>query len=449
MKATEILIYSIFVCLLFLFCIHFHFNPLNNSQNINNENDKYQLLKQKVEFEKLLHIIHTQNETITMLSTILEANDPSNKMTNLINDLNQKDKEIESLYKIVENNRKDLIIFENKIADISSSLSISEKIVMPCNITQNPIINKKNFDRKISADILNIQSSSIENECEKRYGLQLIDLWRDTGSIWCKDAINNELNIDGISSELKCYQYHQEHKKLDGRGPDIFCEATNFIMDFSKITGEPAKGKKPALGSQYLNFQKGALYSTCKKTNAFKSNAFMPHHSLLMSSFETDKSIPNIDSYVTVDTTTYVLARDEDCENSFHSTADFMNMFLVMAALDINPSDQQVMLFDKHPEGPYIDLIKNAFSPNHPVIRHTDYKNKVLFKKLIFHLESPAGLIFPKVSRPDPLRCFSTSFFQAYRKFILQSFDLYNTSPPPIPTVTLSLRHRSASKVMI
>jgi hypothetical protein len=448
MKITEILIYAIFVCLFFLFGIHFHFNPLINSQNINNENDKYQLLKQKVEFEKLMHIIHTQNETITMLSTILESNDTSNKMTNLINDLNHKDKEIESLYKIVENNRKDLIIFENKLADISTP-SISEKIIIPCNITQKPITNNKFSTIKSSVDILNIESSNIENECEKRYGLQLIDLWRDTGSIWCKDEINNELNIDGISSELKCYQYHQEHKKIDGRGPDIFCEATNFIMDFNKITGEPAKGKKPSLGSQYLNFKNGALYSTCKKTNKFKSNAFMPHHSLLMRNFETVKSIPNTDSYVTVDTTTYVLARDEDCENSFHSTADFMNMYLVMAALDINPSDQQVMLFDKHPEGPYKDLIKKAFSPNHPVIRHTDYKNKVLFKKLIFHLESPAGLIFPKVSRPDPLKCFSTSFFQSYRKFILQAFDLYNIPPPPIPSITLSLRHRSSSKVII
>lgn len=45
---------------------------------------------------------------------------------------------------------------------------------------------------------------------------------------------------------------------------------------------------------------------------------------------------------------------------------------------------------------------------------------QVMFKKLIFHLESPAGLIFPKVSNPDPLRCRNTGLFHAYRKHILE-----------------------------
>jgi hypothetical protein len=153
------------------------------------------------------------------------------------------------------------------------------------------------------------------------------------------------------------------------------------------------------------------------------------------------------DSYTTVNVPTYLLARDEDCENSFHSTADFMNIFLVMSALNLDPDNQQVMLFDKHPDGPYMELYSKAFSKKYPVIRNDHYGNKIiLFKKLVFHLESPAGLIFPKVARPDPLKCYSTSFFQAYRKYILNSFDLYDVTPPSIPTITLSLRHRTPHK---
>jgi hypothetical protein len=49
-----------------------------------------------------------------------------------------------------------------------------------------------------------------------------------------------------------------------------------------------------------------------------------------------------------------------------------------------------------------------------------------MFKKLVFHLESPAGLIFPKVSNPDPLRCRNTGLFDAYRKHILQ-VEIYVT----------------------
>ena len=92
-------------------------------------------------------------------------------------------------------------------------------------------------------------------------------------------------------------------------------------------------------------------------------------------------------------------------------------------------------------------MIKNAYSPNHPVIRHKDFNGKtVLFKKLIFHLESPAGLIFPRVANPDPLKCHSAGMFQEYRKFVLNAFNLYNVPPPPIPSISLILRQRTKEK---
>ncbi len=74
-----------------------------------------------------------------------------------------------------------------------------------------------------------------------------------------------------------------------------------------------------------------------------------------------------------------------------------MNMFLLKNALDVDIKNQQVLLFDKFSDGPYIELIIKAYAPVHGVKRHTQYSGKVLFKKLIFHLESPAGLIFPRV----------------------------------------------------
>ncbi|CAE7543467.1 Eogt [Symbiodinium microadriaticum] len=173
----------------------------------------------------------------------------------------------------------------------------------------------------------------------------------------------------------------------------------------------------------------------------------MPHHQLQMAKFRAEVPQPSISSIDTVDTPLYLLARDEDCENSFHSTADFMNMFVVLSVLNIKPDDIQVMLFDKHTDGPYYDLIRRAYSPRHELLRHGHFqKKKVMFKRLIFHLESPAGLIFPKVANPDPLKCLSTGLFQAYRKHVLHSFGLWDVAPPPIPSITLSLRHRTPQK---
>ena len=60
-----------------------------------------------------------------------------------------------------------------------------------------------------------------------------------------------------------------------------------------------------------------------------------------------------------------------------------MNMFLVQSVLKSEDSNEaaamQVMLFDKHPDGPYMELIEKAFSPGGPVIRHSHYRGKKVY----------------------------------------------------------------------
>jgi hypothetical protein len=137
--------------------------------------------------------------------------------------------------------------------------------------------------------------TSAEKECEFKYGMDLVDSWRKNREVWCSgDHIDNH----DRASELVCYPYHQDHKKLDGRGPDLFCEATNFLVDFSKVLilscqldessqcyslqvkGDHDIDHKPAMGSQYLSFERGSISGECKTTSSFKSGLFMPHHSL-------------------------------------------------------------------------------------------------------------------------------------------------------------------------
>jgi hypothetical protein len=49
-------------------------------------------------------------------------------------------------------------------------------------------------------------TSKLEDECEARYGLELADLWRKNGEVWCASDAGAE-----VKSELKCYPYHQAH----------------------------------------------------------------------------------------------------------------------------------------------------------------------------------------------------------------------------------------------
>ena len=96
--------------------------------------------------------------------------------------------------------------------------------------------------------------------------MELVDVWKKGAEVWC----DNEDSDSHIKSKLICYPYHQvlflknihfllffsclhflsiyfqilsihflyflkAHKKLDKRGPDMFCEAKNFFIDFSKV----------------------------------------------------------------------------------------------------------------------------------------------------------------------------------------------------------------------
>ncbi|RYH27486.1 hypothetical protein EON65_13285 [archaeon] len=222
--------------------------------------------------------------------------------------------------------------------------------------------------------IAHIDSSKTEQDCAKRYGLDLLVDWQSHAETWCK----------GPEAQLVCYPYHQKHKKLDGRPPDLFCEATNFVIDFNKVSGQ-ASAHKPPLGSQYHGFQMGSLRASCSKTPQYKPNLFMPHQSLQFHTFQPNSPL---EYDMKEEKATYLLARDEDCENTFHSTADFMSMFIVARMLQQDIHTQQVMLFDLHPNGPYMDLIHKAFSPSEMPFRFYDkYRGKaVLFKKLVWHL---------------------------------------------------------------
>lgn len=357
-------------------------------------------------YNHLLEIIQVQNKTIYALEHAIDY-------SHLHNDINKNDKRTQ-----ISDNRQ-------------SSLTT---------LTAEP---QSDFQRSL----IRIKSNH-ETECEARYGLMdLVNIWTSHKEIWCSGS--GDIHIHGgipYKAEITCYPYHQMHKRRDGRGQDMYCEATNIFLDFTKIHGESFH-KKPPIHQQYLRFDRGSIFSTCRKTRFYNPNIFMPHHALQMSSFVDNSVSPKEGTFDVVDNPTYLLARDEDCENSFHSTADFMNMFLVMNSLNLNSSAMRVVLFDNHLDGPYTDLIKAAYSPNFPISRISDFGHrKVLFKRLVFHLESPAALIFPKVANPDPLKCHSTSLFQEYRKYILQSFHLLDVHPPAIPSVTLSLRNRTPQK---
>ena len=112
-------------------------------------------------------------------------------------------------------------------------------------------------------------------------------------------------------------------------------------------------------------------------------------------------------------------------------------------------SKGNVILFDLMPDGPFKEMIDMAYGGGKSR-RKEDYSGgKVLFRQVVFHLESPAGIIFPKIGVVDgkkQLDCRDSWLWHGYKERVLRAFDLWNVRPPRLPTITMIVRRRTANK---
>ena len=253
--------------------------------------------------QQLLELIRAQNNTIAALSMLIESSKRDTSAMAFAESLRKKDAQIRDLK---AKQGKDTLAGKCPVCSSSSSSGSSN-----CNVTTSAIAQQSQHSPLLKG---------IDGACEKAYGMMLVDEWRTHAQTWCQSDATSGFP----ESKLVCYPYHQMHKQRDGRGPDLFCQATNFLIDFSKVQGSHPASGKPPLGQQYYNFKPGSLSSPCKATPYYRHNLFMPHHGQQMETFEQSK-IPRAGTFTIEETATYLLARDEDCENSFHSTADFVS----------------------------------------------------------------------------------------------------------------------------
>jgi protein O-GlcNAc transferase len=268
-------------------------------------------------------------------------------------------------------------------------------------------------------------------KCDDLFGEGLIRSYRASKQVWCSGA-----------SEITCYEHAYAHNGRVGH----FCRATNILVDFAKVKGA-AHHKKPRRGpDMYHAFAPGVLAAKCQKTPHWQVRKAMPHVGPMLRQLEEVRAFPQDVERVTAPT--YLLARDEDSENMFHSTADHLNAFLVSEVLESSRDNWQTVLFDRMPDGPFASLIERTFSPKNKLKRSQDYAGKkVVFDELIFHLESPAGIVFPKVAGPKGvMTCTASSLWLGFRAAVLQGFGLLDTPALQVPHAVLSVRRRTGGK---
>lgn len=233
MKLVHILVgFGAFSALCF-FVIHF------SSQNIVKDDafHRAQLHGDQMHIKSLLELVNVQNETIHTLEMHLK------RMISKSGDKTLEDAKLieisDTIYKLTresEENRLKVAQCNNMSSELEHNFdkelqrmkvdSISHThcpdVHTPVSVQANPVGLHSHVEPR----------TKLEDQCEQRYGMELADIWGRNQEIWCADTAQP---VAELRSELKCYPYHQAHKKLDGRGPDLVCEATNFVINFDAV----------------------------------------------------------------------------------------------------------------------------------------------------------------------------------------------------------------------
>ena len=275
-------------------------------------------------------------------------------------------------------------------------------------------------------------TTKAETKCDDLFGEGLVRSYRQSKKVWC----------GGGSTTIECFEHVYAHNGRIGH----FCRASNLLVDFAKVGGQHSTDRKPQRGpNMYHSFAPGALQAQCSRTKHWSLQKVMPHAKLMLPKLEEVRTLPDVER---IQTPTYLLARDEDSENMFHSSADHLNAFLVSEVLQSDRDKWQTVLFDRMPDGPFFSLIEKTFSPKTPLKRAADYEGKkVLFEELMIHLESPAGIVFPKVAGPKGvMTCTQSSLWMGFRAAVLRGFGLLDVPPPTVPHAVLSVRRRTGGK---
>jgi len=238
MKLAHVLGGFGFFAILCFFVVHF------SSQHIvgNDTRQHLQAEGDQLHMKSLVELVNIQSETIRTLEAhlkqmvsksgdksaedakLIEISDTISKLTRESEQNRQKAAQCYNMSQEIEHNF-DIQVQQLKLSSLTQA-HCPEQPVAAVATTTAPVSPSAESRRYVEP------RTKLEEQCEQRYGMELVDTWRKNEQIWCASGDQDPK----LKSELKCYPYHQAHKKLDRRGPDLVCEATNFVIDFDKVS---------------------------------------------------------------------------------------------------------------------------------------------------------------------------------------------------------------------
>ena len=259
MKATAMMSLAISFALGALFCLHIWVHPYQSEAELIHADGRAVISSKhtmstgsttttttsETSRQQLLEVIRVQNETINLLEGVVADKLQMPKLSDLLESNRNKDAQIRDLISQLQQQKKPhaelpgSILYPqtttpSSLIHVISTFTTATSIAsIPCTVPTTPTSpTATNPACETMHHVTHVPLHGLEKECENKYGMQLAGLWAAHREVWCEDTTTSK---EADKSQLICYPYHQEHKKRDGRGPDLFCEATNMFIDFSKV----------------------------------------------------------------------------------------------------------------------------------------------------------------------------------------------------------------------
>ncbi|KAG2392545.1 hypothetical protein C9374_011270 [Naegleria lovaniensis] len=265
-------------------------------------------------------------------------------------------------------------------------------------------------------------------ECDSSFGLSFYKGWRNGEQVYCKPKKGNS---KFTNSEVNCYRYRQPKHS----GMDIFCEMKNVMFDFSKLktmTSDCQQVWNMDGCKRYYEFNEGAMLGMCKKESFFNTDHKWPtghfqqvNRPIFNGFSEAKSSLKKFDEIV--ENPVLMVARD-GAFNTYHSMEDFVNAFLVLETLKLNPSRDQLdlLIIDQEVDGPYAPMWSRAFSNDKTKLRMVkdwvSQGKKILFKRAIVNLPGVSSPIVKDIGTRNPCGPM-VDLFVNFGRHILKSFD--------------------------
>ena len=268
------------------------------------------------------------------------------------------------------------------------------------------------------------------DECDGSFGHNFYAGWRAGKQTYCRPRTSK--NTDFTNSEVVCYRYKQPKHS----GIDTFCEMRNVIFDFSKLE-TMTKSCQQVWDidgcHRYYDFNQGAMLGNCAKEYFFSTSSKWPighFQQLNRPIFNGFEESSNEKNYDVVNNPVLMVARD-GAFNTYHSMEDFVNAFIVLEVLKLNPvrDNLELMILDQEVDGPYGTMWRKAFSKDPKNNRLRIVKNwvrkgkKVLFKRVIINLPGISSPVVKDISTSNPCSPM-VDLFVNFGRHILKSFGM-------------------------